>query len=44
VSHSCHPPALSRALTFKIADGKITEIEVIGDRARLGRLEVAIVD
>jgi RNA polymerase sigma-70 factor (ECF subfamily) len=35
---------LSRALTFKIANGKITEIEVIGDRARLGDLDVSIVD
>jgi RNA polymerase sigma-70 factor, ECF subfamily len=35
---------LFRALTFKIAEGKITEIEVIGDPARLGQLEVAIVD
>jgi RNA polymerase sigma factor (sigma-70 family) len=35
---------LSRALTFKIANGKITEIEVIGDPARLGELQVSIVD
>ena len=35
---------LSRALTFKIANGKITEIEVIGDPARLGELDVSIVD
>ena len=35
---------LSRALTFKIANGKITEIEVIGDQARLGELDVSIVD
>jgi RNA polymerase sigma-70 factor, ECF subfamily len=35
---------LSRALTFKIANGKITEIEVIGNPARLGELEVSIVD
>ena len=35
---------LSRALTFTIANGKITEIEVIGDPARLGELEVAIVE
>jgi RNA polymerase sigma-70 factor (ECF subfamily) len=34
---------LVRALTFKIANGKITEIEVIGDPARLGQLEVSIV-
>src|SRR5262245_43053740 len=31
---------LSRALTFKIANGRITEIEVIGDPARLGELDV----
>jgi RNA polymerase sigma-70 factor, ECF subfamily len=35
---------LSRALTFKIANGKITEIEVIGDSARLGDLAVSTVD
>jgi RNA polymerase sigma factor (sigma-70 family) len=35
---------LSRALTFRIVNGKITEIEVIGDSARLGELEVSIVD
>ena len=35
---------LVRALRFTIANGKITEIEVIGDPARLGELDVAIVD
>ena len=35
---------LTRALTFKIADGRITEIEVIGDAARLEELEVSIVE
>jgi RNA polymerase sigma factor (sigma-70 family) len=35
---------LSRALTFTIANGKITEIEVIGNPARLGELDVSIVD
>ena len=35
---------VSRALTFKIANGKITEIEVIGNPARLGELDVSIVD
>src|SRR5678816_1021118 len=34
---------LVRALTFKIANGKITEIEVIGDPARLGELDLSIV-
>jgi hypothetical protein len=27
-----------------IANGKITQIEVIGDRARLGALDLSIVD
>ena len=35
---------LVRALTFKIANGKITEIEVIGDPARLDELALSIVD
>jgi RNA polymerase sigma-70 factor (ECF subfamily) len=35
---------LARALTFTIANGKITEIEVIGDAARLGGLDVSVVD
>ena len=35
---------LSRALTFTIANGTIAEIEVIGDPARLGELDVSIVD
>ena len=35
---------LVRALRFTIADGKITEIEVIGNPARLGELEVSTVD
>jgi RNA polymerase sigma-70 factor (ECF subfamily) len=35
---------LARALTFKIANGKITEIEVIGDPARLGEFNVSVVD
>jgi RNA polymerase sigma factor (sigma-70 family) len=35
---------LARALTFRIANGKITEIEVIGDPARLGELDVSIAD
>jgi hypothetical protein len=35
---------LVRALRFTIANGKITEIEVIGDPARLGELNVSIVD
>ncbi len=33
-----------RALTFEIVDGKIAEIEVIGNPARLGELEVSFVD
>jgi RNA polymerase sigma-70 factor (ECF subfamily) len=35
---------LVRALRFTIAHGRITEIEVIGDPARLGELDVSIVD
>jgi len=35
---------LVRALRFTIANGKITEIDVIGDPARLAELDVAIVD
>ena len=35
---------LVRALRFTIANGKITEIEVIGNQARLGELDVSIVD
>jgi RNA polymerase sigma-70 factor (ECF subfamily) len=35
---------LSRALTFTIVNGKITEIEVIGDSARLGELDVSMAD
>jgi RNA polymerase sigma-70 factor (ECF subfamily) len=35
---------LTRALTFKFADGKITEIEVIGDPARLEELDVSSVE
>jgi RNA polymerase sigma-70 factor (ECF subfamily) len=35
---------LVRALTFTIANGKIAEIEVIGDPARLGELDVSTVD
>ena len=35
---------LVRALRFTIADGRITEIEVIGNPARLGELDVSSVD
>jgi RNA polymerase sigma factor (sigma-70 family) len=35
---------LVRALRFTIANGKITELEVIGNPARLGELDVSIVD
>jgi hypothetical protein len=35
---------LVRALRFTIANGKITEIEVIGSPAQLGELEVSVVD
>jgi RNA polymerase sigma-70 factor (ECF subfamily) len=35
---------LTRAVTFKIASGKIREIEIIGSRARLGKLDVSPID
>ena len=35
---------LVRALRFTIANGKITEIDIIGNPARLGELDVSIVD
>jgi RNA polymerase sigma factor (sigma-70 family) len=35
---------LTRALTFKIENGKITEIEVISNPARLGEFDVSTVD
>jgi RNA polymerase sigma-70 factor (ECF subfamily) len=35
---------LVRALLFTIANGKITEIEIIGNPAQLGELDVSIVD
>jgi RNA polymerase sigma-70 factor (ECF subfamily) len=35
---------LVRALRFTIANGRITEIEVIGNPARLGELDISIVD
>ena len=35
---------LVRALRFTIADGKIAEIEIIGNPGRLGELDVSIVD
>ena len=35
---------LSRALTFKFANGRIAEIEIIGDLKRVSELEVATVD
>src|SRR5688572_7505611 len=33
---------LSRALTFTFANGKVTRVEVIGDPARLGELDIAV--
>jgi RNA polymerase sigma-70 factor (ECF subfamily) len=35
---------LVRALRFTIANGRITEIEVIGNPARLDELEVSVVE
>jgi RNA polymerase sigma-70 factor (ECF subfamily) len=33
---------LSRALTFTVRDGKVTQLEVIGDPARLRKLNIAV--
>ena len=33
---------LSRALTFTVANGKVTRVEVIGDPARLRELDIAV--
>jgi len=33
---------LSRALTFTVANGKITQVEIISDRDRLQQLEVSV--
>jgi hypothetical protein len=33
---------LSRALTFKIVNGKIVEVEITGDPKRLGQLDLAV--
>jgi RNA polymerase sigma-70 factor (ECF subfamily) len=35
---------LFRALRLTIANGKIAEIEIIGDQARLAELDLSIVD
>ena len=35
---------LFRALTFKIVNGKIAEIEVIGDQKRLEEMKLSIVE
>jgi RNA polymerase sigma-70 factor (ECF subfamily) len=35
---------LFRVLNFRIANGKITEIDVVGDPARLRALELAVLD
>ena len=35
---------LARALTFTVANGKITEVEIITDRDRLQRLDVAVLE
>jgi RNA polymerase sigma-70 factor (ECF subfamily) len=34
---------LTRALNFTIADGKIVQVEVIGDPARLSKLELTVI-
>jgi RNA polymerase sigma-70 factor (ECF subfamily) len=33
---------LSRALTFTFASAKVTRVEVVGDRARLRELDIAV--
>jgi len=35
---------LFRVLTFTISAGKIVAMDVVGDPARLGQLEVAVLD
>jgi hypothetical protein len=35
---------LSVALTFEVANGKVTKIDVIADPERLGRLTLAVLD
>jgi hypothetical protein len=35
---------LLRAVRFTIANGKVTELEIIGDAARLAALDLSIVD
>ena len=35
---------LSRALTFRIAQGKIVEFEIVAERARLDNLDMAVLD
>jgi len=35
---------LFRVVRLTIANGKITQIEVIGDKARLGALDLSIMD
>lgn len=35
---------LRRVLKFTIVDGKITQVEIIGDAARLARLEIGVLD
>jgi len=42
--HVSFSMAILDPLTFKIVNGRITEIDVIGSPARLGALDVSIVD
>jgi len=39
-----HGGKLSRALTFTVANGKITQVEIITDRDRLQELELSVLD
>jgi RNA polymerase sigma-70 factor (ECF subfamily) len=35
---------LSRALTFTVTNGRITEVEIITDRERLQQLDLSVLD
>jgi RNA polymerase sigma factor (sigma-70 family) len=39
-----HEGKLSRALTFTVANGKITQVEIITDRDRLQQLDLSVLD
>jgi RNA polymerase sigma-70 factor (ECF subfamily) len=35
---------LARALTFVMRDGRIAEVDIIGEATQLGELEIAVLD